>query len=358
MRGQVMRGQVMGRLGLLLGLWALAGCHTSHEQQEPKTSVGHGVHVRNGVNCVECHGDMTKDTSGKPHLPENKVCVACHEDSHKGEADKGDCLSCHQEEEAEEALTYLKQSLTFDHAKHLKITDGQCVKCHKNAAEKESARTGAVPTMADCAECHQPWLDGLKCEACHANLTNYPLRPVTHQAHVGDFLRRHGGEARVAVERCGQCHSQNFCADCHDKRAPMAAYQMLPDRLDRHFIHEPAFVERHAHEASIEGPLCVSCHTESECQACHTAAGRGPGGLNPHPAGWASLSPSGGNRHGPEARRDILSCASCHSGPGADLCVSCHAPGRPGGSPHPPGYQTGGRIRQDQPCVRCHVGGR
>ncbi len=347
-------------LGATLALFAglLAGCHARHEAAEPKAGVGHAVHVRNGVNCTVCHGDMSAGDADALHLPTNPICVDCHKDSHAGEADKADCLSCHQEEEAPTALRHLKKSLTFDHKRHLKETGGQCVTCHKNAATKDSARTGAIPTMSDCAQCHQPWLDELRCEACHNNLVRYPLQPVTHQAHIGDFLRRHGAEARTAVDRCSQCHTQTFCADCHDKRAPVALHLQWADRIDRNFIHEPNFVQRHAPEARIEGPLCISCHSESECLGCHTAAGRGPGGLNPHPRGWASLTPGNGNRHGVEARRDILSCASCHSGPGADLCIDCHAVGRPGGSPHPSGYSAGGRLRQDQPCVRCHAGGR
>ncbi|MCB9536719.1 MAG: hypothetical protein H6704_10755 [Myxococcales bacterium] len=334
-------------------LMLVVGCH-----EEPKTParphVGHLQHVLAGVNCTRCHVGVGQ-TEGL-HLPTNPVCVACHEDVHERDPEKQDCLDCHMEEEAEVALGTLKKSLAFDHAVHLERVGGDCVRCHRDAARRTSARIGAIPTMNDCAQCHQDWLDDLRCDTCHVDLINYPLAPVTHQAHQGDYLRRHVAETlEIGVARCAQCHSESFCADCHSNRAPFAAAQAWPDRPDRGFVHRPNYIERHAWEARIEGPLCLTCHTETTCASCHTAAGRGPGGLSPHPPGWASAG-AGNNTHAVEARRDVLACASCHAGAGGDLCVTCHAPGRPGGSPHS-GRRPAGNPRHDQPCSRCHGAG-
>ncbi len=340
-----------GRLGgWMLGVGALLlGCHEA--PREPAAAhVGHLPHVRAGVHCTRCH-EGVGETDGL-HLPTDATCVGCHAAAHDRAPAKQRCLSCHMEPEEEVALTALAESLRFRHGPHLERVGGDCVRCHRQAAGQTSARQGAIPTMDDCQQCHAAWLEGLNCDRCHVSLTNYPLVPVTHQAHSGDYLYRHPAEALHDVARCGQCHSQSFCADCHSTRAPMAASQAWPDRPDRGFVHRSNYLERHAWEARIEGQICLTCHTERSCQTCHAAAGRGPGGLTPHAAGWASPG-LGGNRHGVEARRDILACAACHGGAGGDLCVTCHAPGRPGGSPHA-GRRPVGDPRRDAPCNRCH----
>jgi hypothetical protein len=342
---------------MMVGLLLTLGCHrTETREAQPTADIGHRAHIVAGVNCTRCHQNVEDDTG--VHLPTNAICVDCHKgdkEAHKTDPKpNADCLSCHMNEEAEAALTHLKQGQRFKHAKHLDEVKGDCVRCHGAAGHGGDQRTGVIPMMSDCAECHQPWFDGLKCANCHVDLIRYPLQPVTVVAHAGNFLRRHGADARKEAPRCATCHTQSFCADCHNNRSPTTAAGQWPDRPDRAFIHRPHYVERHAVEARIEGPLCLTCHGESDCQSCHTAAGRGPGGLDPHPPGWSSMG-RGGNAHAQAARRDILSCAGCHSGPGADLCVTCHAPGRPGGTPHL--SRPSGDLN-NQPCVRCHGGAR
>ena len=312
--------------------------------------VGHVVHAREGVNCAQCHGDVeVPNADGKPHLPDQAVCESCHTDDHRHPGQP--CAPCHIEPETPAALAAVAESLQFDHAQHREASRGQCLTCHRGAVEADAGPP--LPGMATCATCHQPWLDDLACEACHTSLSRYPLVPVTHQAHRADFLRRHASESRLDDQRCATCHAQSFCADCHDQKAPFTSDVAWPDRTDRAFIHRPAYLERHAAEARLDPRSCLSCHSEQSCSTCHEAVGRGPGGLSPHPSGWASIG-AGGNDHGAAARRDLLTCAACHGGDGADLCITCHAPGRPGGSPHG-GRDVHGDPR-DQPCRRCHGG--
>lgn len=333
----------------------LGACSRSAPPPPREAGFSHVAHARAGVHCTRCHGDVVdSESAAATHLPASAICAECHAEAHPGQADR-DCAGCHVDRDTEAALAEMGEALRFDHRAHLGRTQGECVGCHRGAIGDGAGR-GAIPAMDDCATCHQPWIDGLACSTCHVSLAQYPLVPVSHQAHTGDFLRRHGLEARLGIDRCGQCHAQSFCADCHNERAPLDPATAWADRPDRGFIHRPGYVERHAWEARQEGTLCLGCHSETSCQACHGPAGRGPGGLSPHPAGWASPGP-GPNEHAAAARRDLVSCAACHSGPGGDLCVTCHAPGRPGGSPH--GDRTpAGDPAHDRPCRRCHGGGR
>ncbi|MCA9542100.1 MAG: cytochrome c3 family protein, partial [Myxococcales bacterium] len=316
----------------------------------------HIVHVRNGVHCTRCHEGVAEATTAAPnHLPDSAKCAGCHATAHAaGSAEaQGDCNGCHLNPETPATLARLGASLYFDHAAHLPRIGEDCVRCHRGAADPSER---AAPQMDDCGQCHQGWIDDARCSRCHVSLVDWPLAPLSANVHAADWLRRHGGVARTDANACAQCHGQAFCADCHDGRAPFPAADFWPDRPDRGFVHRANYLERHAYEARLEGPTCIGCHGVNQCRSCHADAGRGPGGLSPHPVGWASPGP-GQNAHAAAARRDLLECASCHSGAGADVCVTCHAVGRPGGSPH--GLtRPAGDVTRDRPCTACHGGAR
>jgi hypothetical protein len=98
------------------------------------------------------------------------------------------------------------------------------------------------------------------------------------------------------------------------------------------FIHRGDYLTRHSIEARSDPVLCQRCHGISFCTACHNQENVGPGGSNPrrpHPPGWALPGPTS---HAVAARRDIVSCASCHDqGPNSN-CVGCHKVGGVGGN--------------------------
>ena len=342
-----------GLVAVIIGVVAmLAACRSEVREAAPSAHVNHRAHAVEGINCVRCHQAFKADEPADTlHLPADSICVECHADSHPDETDRA-CANCHVDEDTPAILRAVKADLRFQHGPHLKETHGDCVKCHRGAIQPTESALGALPLMAECGQCHQNWLDDANCAVCHESLTLHPLRPITDQAHAGDFLRRHALEGRANIDMCAKCHSQSSCAECHDRRAPMPANLVHADRPDRGFVHRPGYVDRHATEARLDGPMCLSCHGESDCATCHAAVGRGPGGLSPHPAAWATAGP-GANRHAAEARNDLLTCAACHSGPGADLCVECHAPGGPGGTPHG-GSSPPGDKHRDLPCRRCH----
>jgi hypothetical protein len=101
--------------------------------------------------------------------------------------------------------------------------------------------------------------------------------------------------------------------------------------------------------------VCSTCHSEPFCNECHLerrVSGIAEMARSPHPPGWVGALASQ-NLHGPAARRDPASCASCHGGAGEMLCVECHRVGGVGGNPHPPGFDSRKSL-SELPCRLCH----
>jgi len=136
---------------------------------------------------------------------------------------------------------------------------------------------------------------------------------------------------------------------------------VLPDRPDKSFIHRNDFFSRHQIEAREDPGSCVRCHgsgEKSSCVACHKSQNVASGlstARNPHPAGWGL--PGSGQFHGEAARRDIVSCASCHDQGAQSNCVQCHKSGGIGGDPHPVSFGSKHSLqeaRSNGSCLVCH----
>jgi hypothetical protein len=180
------------------------------------------------------------------------------------------------------------------------------------------------------------------------------VRPESHLVHGQSFLQAHGVEAAAARDLCASCHAESMCAGCHGQGVPALPSQLRFDRPHTADMHAAGFFARHDLQARADPALCVSCHSESSCRGCHRDEGLLEASATraaPHPAGW--LDARGGS-HGREARRDPMSCASCHGGAGEALCVGCHRVGGPGGNLHPPGFASGKPVRE-LPCRLCHT---
>ncbi|TVQ95630.1 MAG: hypothetical protein EA398_17170 [Deltaproteobacteria bacterium] len=164
--------------------------------------------------------------------------------------------------------------------------------------------------------------------------------------HTPDFLARHGAAVGAPGQQpCAACHTEQQCSDCH-------AGQLAPIHL-----HPPGYLLLHGSDALHDTGSCASCHAPTLfCQSCHLEARtvpRPPGRPHPgtpiHPAGWTD--PTSAVNHATEARRDILQCASCHTG---DSCASCHIDI----SPHGSGFvaRCGRMLDAGAPtCARCHT---
>ncbi len=169
-----------------------------------------------------------------------------------------------------------------------------------------------------------------------------PVRPVSHDAA---WLTQHGAAAAAPGGDCLSCHVEDTCASCH------AGANVAPS------VHPAGYVMLHAGDALQDTASCASCHTTTRfCQSCHVEAalsgqpGWGPPTwANVHPPNW--LDPAGLNNHAAEARSDLLSCASCHTG---DECATCHI------SVNPHGSDFANRCRPmlqaaEPTCARCHT---
>lgn len=316
----------------------------------------HHAHLEKGINCRDCHaGIETAGDNGPLHLPETRDCVRCHQKPH----DERACSGCHGESHTRQSATMARESLKFTHAAHLPRLRGQCMRCHEGVTQDAESVRPAMPVCLGCHE-HKEQFATRNCDACHVDLPGEHVLPDSHMAHEGNFLRAHGAQALASRDLCASCHAERFCASCHGVTAAV-----LPERLQfedpmKPGVHRAGFFARHANEARTQAGLCTTCHSPSSCEDCHAKrdvravpAGR----RSPHPPGWVGVRGER-NEHGRAAWRDPLECASCHSGAGEALCVSCHHVGGPGGNPHRPGWTSSARPTLDMPCRLCHGASR
>ena len=322
--------------------------------RQDRIIVPHARHVKADVACTSCHETIFDSTTLETHdFPKEQKCLQCH----KEEKQKGNCAFCHTNPDKPAAVATRVSELKMNHAEHLERTKEDCDVCHK--VLPEPVRTQAMaPTMAGCLGCHehaQQYAQG-KCEVCHKDLTKYQLKPLADFSHRGDYLKEHRVDARAAPATCANCHEQTFCSGCHAKTEAVRVDVVLPERVDRSFIHRNDFFSRHSVEARADEASCLRCHGIDSCTSCHAKSGFNPGNtatLDPHPVGFGE-----GIVHGPAARRDIVSCAACHDQGAASNCVSCHRVGGVGGNPHPPSWMVRHRkeeIGRNAMCQVCHL---
>jgi hypothetical protein len=257
-----------------------------------------------------------------------------------------------------EGVALAREHLRFDHGKHMRPVDDECVRCH--AEVTQSAAEPILPRMATCFGCHRhrdQW--ALRdCDGCHRDLTADETLPSDHMVHAGDWIREHGARVASEGDLCASCHTQRQCASCHGAATvPALPARIAFDDVRLSGLHRAGFVARHALEARADPGLCTTCHAESTCIDCHTRSNVAPGvaSRSPHPAGWVAVGRGGGD-HGQQARIDPMSCAGCHGGAGEQLCVGCHRVGGPGGNPHGPGFRSQRDKLRDMPCRECHGG--
>lgn len=315
----------------------------------------HGVHQRAKIDCLVCHEEIydAKTLQGN-FLPKEKKCLECHEEKKQ----QGQCDFCHKDPRHPGSYRKKEPTLKIGHAGHIELVKEDCSRCHTSLPEP--GRPVAAPTMAGCLGCHahkQEYKNG-QCQACHTDLSHYPIKPVSLFSHQGDYVHVHGREARASQTACATCHEQTFCADCHASTVPTRIEIKMPEKTDSDFIHRDDFLGRHSIEASGDPASCQRCHGQSFCQNCHARQNLTTDGVNPHdphPPGWSvSGSPQ---FHGTEARHDINRCASCHDQGPRTNCIGCHRVGGVGGNPHPAdwlGHHDAQEIHKNSMCVYCH----
>lgn len=324
----------------------------------------HGPHLAAEMTCTRCHaraasGDAgeissapsARVSSARPLLPSEADCRSCHTDP---ERDR--CERCHTAPERAARYDEREDDIRFDHSRHDDAEQGRCVSCHGREGTSAAAFEPIRPSMDTCTDsCHRDDMRALRCVRCHSDLHRYRIDDVAMIGHPPGFLRRHGTTARVDSALCTQCHEPSFCEECHlsSPGAPLEAWS--PRSAHRDFVHRGDFVARHGAEADLERGTCARCHGVDFCDGCHRQSGVGGGVApgSPHPPGW--LDPVSSFGHAQAARRDLLSCVSCHEADAEQTCVPCHRVGGVAGNPHPPGFGAGNDPMRLGVCRVCHA---
>lgn len=343
-------------LAVFVALGAFGGCVRDTRPARDEIIFGHPSHLRAGISCVDCHaGAVQEGTADTSLLPPKSSCTDCHTAPAEQQ-----CSYCHTVPEAAGPYRDSDRGVRFEHVAHASPSEGQCVRCHASRIDQRSLQAFEphMPNHDDCASgCHTEEFRALDCASCHVDLSRYEIQDLTSSVrHPMGFTDRHGNAAKADAAVCTQCHEPTFCNDCH-MAAPSAVPLELLDhtRVWRDFVHRGDYLSRHAVEASLERNSCALCHGVSFCDGCHEQSGIGgsvaPG--SPHPPGW--LDPSSINGHARAARRDLLSCASCHEADAEQTCTPCHRAGGVAGNPHPPGFGDGMDVNEHAICRACHM---
>lgn len=212
-----------------------------------------------------------------------------------------------------------------------------------------------TPEVAECSTCHT----SNDCAACHIAPLPAPApelqeRPQVRAPGVGlddllpnshdspFFLTTHPILGATAPDACASCHTQAYCAECHD--APQAPG-----------YHPPSFGLRHSAAVGTQAMECSSCHnTAAFCRECHVEMGlQSIGRLG---QGYHDAEPVWLLRHAGAARQGLEQCASCHT---QKDCLQCHSTlGAFKVSPHGPDFDPE-RAQAKNPwiCRACHIGG-
>ena len=270
----------------LMPLLCVAACATLlglHDQ--PARAFPHRAHVLKGINCASCHKQVAQSHAGSDlDLPGTASCLGCHAQPH----DTRPCGSCHGRQSDREGAAQAKLHLAFSHVEHKAITAGRCTRCHDAVL---SADGPLRPQMAACLGCHEhqrEWA-ARSCSPCHVRMQTEGTRPQSHVIHGADFMRRHGSEAAAARDLCTSCHTQSDCLACHGTHVPALPSNWHFEQVDRPDMHARGFLARHSLEARQDPALCTTCHGDASfCQSCHRERGllqvsaqRG----SPHPPG-------------------------------------------------------------------------
>jgi hypothetical protein len=344
----------------------------------------HEFHVKEAnIACTDCHANASKSVNASDNLlAKMESCKSCHE-----EQVKSNCTYCHT---SADSTTYTAspnpvREFRFSHQQHVEDQKVDCESCH-TVLDKAGAAIGElVPAMTICVTCHNDVKATGACEKCHTNLA--ALRPAEHNR--SDFLHEHKQLARMGDAKCGTCHSQETCIDCHNGselvkvdvpgRDLMSQHSPRLNAIDRGQgmvltkVHDLNFRFTHGIAAKGKAMECQTCHSEEKfCSTCHAAGGNiTQEAFKPashSQAGFLPIMPhavgSGGGEHARLARRDIESCAACHGSEGADpVCIRCHndPDGIKGTDPrtHDPGFMSGNHGNwHDDPgatCYMCHT---
>lgn len=293
------------------------------------------------------------------------------------------------------------------------LTDGDCIKCHKQPTNEINALGGSHKTEMGCLGCHDnhPPMGEARipeCSECHSSedaphfaLQNCDQCHSPHAPVITDFdsigtvktacLSCHEdiGAAMTEVpslhaeQDCSECHSQHgtekgqfmTCLECHEGHSEEMTYN---DCLSCHNPHQPT---AYIWDDNTRGALCSACHADEvstlnaqggahasdiTCQECHQR----------HPPAEKDVIPSCADCHDPDdsAHYKIDNCSACHNphkpmdidlsavSPIKPVCLSCHTTPGVHMERHPSAHaemdcnECHQQHGEYQECLECHSG--
>jgi hypothetical protein len=324
-----------------------AECHVEGDPERWRliaNTVGHRIHLESddpvlqGLRCVECHSTSIHEFS-----PIDRTCAqsGCHEDNSVQLGEMGaltiHCAACHNFVAPVGEATLLG---TPEQAAILPDYD-ECLSCHAMRVLVEMPEPD--PHEGGCAACHNPHEQTEPAQAAQSCAT------VGCHDDTRDITPFHRGLELETLTDCMYCHqAHDFsldgsnCATCHaGAEAPAdAVAQTLDFSHDEHESVDcgSCHASGDTHGATSVTTLsdCRSCHHEetasASCDRCHGPADA-PDTVHRRTVLMAlDVGVNDPDRVFlfPHERHRELDCASCHSEglamtPPDDLdCTSCH----------------------------------
>ena len=346
----------------------------SHAEHNREADLGEPA-----LNCGECHqqGGATGFMAVARARPE--PCVACH--GHQAPshlADASPCRTCHVPVARAVALTAAQvrgfsrpashddPDVISDHAPDLPAAQARCAVCHaRESCERCHVNAAAVPQIAALER------DPRIAQVVATIPPSYPV-PASHRE--ADWAYAHGGEARSAIVRCANCHTQPGCLACHT--GPLGARTIArlpagsPTGRGVQLRHDPEATTLPPlggpHATTSDGDVVLQGGTLRSRRMAVSGLDTTPRdttsrdttrrvAVRPDTAKRVRVHPPGFARtHGPAAAAEQLSCAGCHET--KRFCTDCHD-GESKRRYHPANFvarhPTDAYARQTA-CASCH----
>lgn len=235
----------------------------------------HKVHLDRKVDCVTCHGDMTKvNLATRQQLPKMATCLECHD----GKGAPNECTTCHLKEASGRLQLDFSSGI-------LRPMQGDPLGMDHGPRFEFSHGSRASVSRQTCSQCHSDSY----CQKCHDSLQ----KPLS--VHPNDYITLHPLQARADSPRCESCHRfQSFCAACHERvGVGMDADRSLRPRNTKVHPDYSTWVQvlgpqHHGIAASRDIRSCMSCHREETCLSCHSELSQRQQ-VNPHPSGFSNI---------------------------------------------------------------------
>lgn len=376
--------------------WAATG-RERHEAVYPAQRIpiefSHKTHLADGAPCESCHEPATTSVLAtdvlvpkvavdkNKKIPPHDTCDSCHDIEAAAAGKEVDppaaCDDCHLDYEKTKTIaktSFPSANLVFNHQVHVKDQKLECEFCHFGSAgdgmkSVELSTRYQLPKMAVCLGCHNGAKAPADCKTCHITdpsgrlqvvFATAALRPMQGDPlgldHGPRFELTHGTRAKIDGRTCRECHTESYCATCHDSlQKPIS-------------IHPNDFITLHPLQARGDSTACDSCHRyQSFCAACHERVGIGfnadpslrARNLSVHGDRQEFVEAPGPKHHAIVAARDPKQCMACHR---EETCITCHAsksavPSSRATNPHGDGFA--GRCRalvqaNKRGCLKCH----